>query len=232
MNQESAKSASNLHLTLPENTHGRDFVVSDIHGYRSLLDEQLEVLGFNPSADRVISVGDIIDRGPESEACLELLNEPWFWCIKGNHEQMFIDVMEGFEVNQWSQWLVNGGSWIVDIPEHSLKKWTENLSNLPVTLTIPSQGQTVGFCHAEFPASSWEERHQMESSAYADILWGRSRLRRGITRAIQDIDWVFSGHTIVPEVTILGNSVFIERGAYIGNPLTIIDLADWLNSQP
>ncbi|MGL9724118.1 metallophosphoesterase [Sodalis sp. (in: enterobacteria)] len=33
-------------------------------------------------------LGDLIDRGPQSEACLPLLENPWFRSVRGNHEQM------------------------------------------------------------------------------------------------------------------------------------------------
>lgn len=64
---------------LTENTCGRDFVVGDLHGYYTPLMQRLEELHFEPSCDRVLAVGDLIDRGPDSVRCLELLKEPWFF---------------------------------------------------------------------------------------------------------------------------------------------------------
>lgn len=59
-------------LRLPSNTKGRDLVIGDIHGhyddFRRLLDEA----EFNPSIDRVLCTGDLVDRGPDSfEECAE-----------------------------------------------------------------------------------------------------------------------------------------------------------------
>lgn len=59
------------------------WVVSDIHGcYQWLLDE-LKRRRFNPYEDLLISVGDLIDRGPDSVKCLQLINEKWFRAVRG-----------------------------------------------------------------------------------------------------------------------------------------------------
>ena len=49
-----------------QNTVGRDFAVGDIHGCFTELQRGLEAIGFDPSTDRLFSVGDLVDRGPES----------------------------------------------------------------------------------------------------------------------------------------------------------------------
>lgn len=54
------------------------WVVSDIHGcYHPLMDE-LKQRHFNPYEDLLISVGDLIDRGPESVKSLQLIRENGF----------------------------------------------------------------------------------------------------------------------------------------------------------
>lgn len=64
------------------------WVVGDIHGEYQLLQSRLHQLSFFPETDLLISVGDNIDRGPESLDVLRLLNQPWFISVKGNHEAM------------------------------------------------------------------------------------------------------------------------------------------------
>lgn len=48
------------------NEVGKDFIVGDIHGCLDQLKFQLSVTGFDKSKDRLFSVGDLIDRGPDS----------------------------------------------------------------------------------------------------------------------------------------------------------------------
>ena len=90
------------------------WVVSDIHGcYQWLLDE-LKRRRFNPYEDLLISVGDLIDRGPDSVKCLQLIDEKWFRAVRGNHEQMAIDSVEN---NDFALWLMNGGSWFSQLDD-------------------------------------------------------------------------------------------------------------------
>jgi serine/threonine protein phosphatase 1 len=51
-------------LKRPRNEAGRDFVVGDIHFKTADLQRGLRSLDFDSKVDRVIGVGDLIDRGP------------------------------------------------------------------------------------------------------------------------------------------------------------------------
>ena len=77
-------------VTHSANAQGRDFVVGDLHGCRSMLDGLLEKVSFDKDRDRLFSVGDLIDRGPDSVGCLKLLREPWCFSVLGNHEAMLL----------------------------------------------------------------------------------------------------------------------------------------------
>lgn len=72
----------------PANTLGRDFVVGDLHGCVDVLRALLHDVRFDPARDRLFSVGDLVDRGPASEAALELLDRPWCHVVRGNHEEV------------------------------------------------------------------------------------------------------------------------------------------------
>jgi serine/threonine protein phosphatase 1 len=73
---------------LPENTQGRDFVVGDIHGMTSLLGKILQHVEFDKTKDRLLSVGDLVDRGHDNFGALKLLDQPWFHAVLGNHEDL------------------------------------------------------------------------------------------------------------------------------------------------
>ena len=68
-------------LKVPRNEQGRDFAVGDVHGCFTRLQDSLGRMGFDASRDRLFSVGDLVDRGPESEAALEWLAQPWFFAV-------------------------------------------------------------------------------------------------------------------------------------------------------
>jgi len=106
---------------LPENSLGRDFVVGDLHGCFDLLERLLDRVSFDPGCDRLFSVGDMIDRGTDSLRCLQLLAEPWFYAVQGNHELMMLNFFlpylvsgrqESLEDDGESDFLMFGGAWV------------------------------------------------------------------------------------------------------------------------
>lgn len=76
---------------VPPNLDGRDFVVGDLHGCFDELSKLLNYVKFDTSRDRLFSTGDLIDRGPKSLECLNLLNEKWFFAVLGNHEDLILN---------------------------------------------------------------------------------------------------------------------------------------------
>jgi hypothetical protein len=95
--------------TLDANFLGRDFVIGDLHGAYTAFEYLLDTIKFNPAVDRMISVGDMVDRGPDSLKCLSLLHKPWFHSVLGNHEQMMLEKFNGGW--QGAYWYRNGGVW-------------------------------------------------------------------------------------------------------------------------
>jgi len=64
----------------------RTIVVGDIHGCYDELEDLLAAVGFD-SDDRLISVGDLITKGPKSrEVLLRFMSEPRFNAVIGNHD--------------------------------------------------------------------------------------------------------------------------------------------------
>ena len=64
----------------------RTFVVSDAHGYPGLIANALEHGAFRPGEDGFVYAGDLLDRGPDSEGCLELVERLATEVLFGNHE--------------------------------------------------------------------------------------------------------------------------------------------------
>ncbi len=62
----------------------RIVVVSDVHGCLEELDELL--LKVDHKGSRLVFVGDLLDRGPDSIGVLRRVQELRAMCVKGNHE--------------------------------------------------------------------------------------------------------------------------------------------------
>jgi len=199
-----------MHKAFIINTKGIDYFVGDIHGHYSLLIEQLKQLNFNFNNDRLFAVGDIIDRGDESEQCLELLIEPWFNSTLGNHEHLFL---QGFETySSWQLLIDNGGSW--------LEKWlnkTEKLLawghliriQMPLAITVETPYGTIGVVHADAP-KAWGE---FENRAVEDIhpyIWNRL-VSNGMSKAkVKGVDAVFHGHNQVEKPFLVNNQLWAD----------------------
>ena len=66
--------------------NGRTIVVGDIHGCYDELIDLLEAAAFGPE-DRVVSVGDLITKGPKDREVLQLfMTDPRFSTVIGNHD--------------------------------------------------------------------------------------------------------------------------------------------------
>ena len=149
------------------------WVVSDIHGCYQWLMDELKRRHFNPYEDLLISVGDVIDRGPDSIKCLQLMNEKWFRAVRGNHEQMAIDSLDN---NDFALWTMNGGIWFTRL-EHTQQQLALTLLNacreLPHIIEITCANGLNVIAHADYPAA--EYRWQKPVSA-RHVLWDRDRL--------------------------------------------------------
>jgi serine/threonine protein phosphatase 1 len=76
----------------------RKFAISDIHGAKKTFLALLDKLQFS-TTDELYLLGDYIDRGPDSKGVID-----YIWklqqegykvaCLRGNHEQMVIDICE------------------------------------------------------------------------------------------------------------------------------------------
>jgi len=65
----------------------RQLVVGDIHGCYEELAALLDKAGIS-EADEIVSIGDLIDRGPDSPAVLDFFQTaPNAWSLFGNHER-------------------------------------------------------------------------------------------------------------------------------------------------
>jgi len=68
---------------------GRTLFIGDVHGCYHELVELLERSGHRRE-DRVVMLGDLVNKGPEVVRCLEFVWRSGFECLLGNHEAHFL----------------------------------------------------------------------------------------------------------------------------------------------
>ncbi|MGQ4810010.1 Serine/threonine-protein phosphatase 1 [Candidatus Entotheonellaceae bacterium PAL068K] len=76
-----------------------DYAIGDIHGYLDKIRRLLDVLHYDPAADRLIFLGDYIDRGPDSQGVINLMlrlqqENPHNIFLMGNHEDNFLTYVQ------------------------------------------------------------------------------------------------------------------------------------------
>lgn len=193
---------------------GRDFVVGDLHGCVDALRYLLREIVFDPTCDRLFSVGDLIDRGSQSEEALALLDKPWFFPVLGNHEEALCLVAEG--MMQQAAWNALGGQWGQSLPAHVLAAYARRLRTLPLVRVVGSGSRCFNVLHAEFfgddamlHAGDFSERERQQ------ILWGRElALGRGVAGQQAGLSPTYCGHTPMREIGRIGAQIFIDTGAF------------------
>ena len=86
------------------------WVVGDIHGHLRTLRALIHRLNLQEE-DRVVLLGDMIDRGPDSAGVVEYVRQhPQIIAIKGNHEQMAIQSLQATNIELDSVWMAKGGA--------------------------------------------------------------------------------------------------------------------------
>ncbi|HXU08521.1 MAG TPA: metallophosphoesterase [Blastocatellia bacterium] len=88
------------------------YVIGDIHGRLELLERLLQNVPWDVAHDKIVFLGDLIDRGADARGVVERVialakGNPNIVVLRGNHEQMLLDCLDYGDL----QWLIpeNGG---------------------------------------------------------------------------------------------------------------------------
>lgn len=215
------------------NSEGRDFVVGDIHGMFRALDYKLIEVGFNPEVDRLFSVGDLVDRGPDSIEFDRWLQKPWFHAVKGNHEQMMVDAVGEYEdtsnPNAGRLHYINGGDWLYGLPTVEQQCYAVIGDDLPLAIEVETRHGLVGIVHAECPLQDWnlfKGLFESNEHYFTQIaLWSRMKISQQDDSDCAGLYKLYVGHSVVNEITELGNTVYIDTGAcFRGGKLSIVQI--------
>ncbi|MEN8162285.1 MAG: metallophosphoesterase family protein [Myxococcota bacterium] len=217
------------------------YAIGDIHGELAKLERLLATLPL-AARDRLVFLGDYVDRGPDSAGVVSRLLElrQCHDCVflLGNHESMFLDFLgwKGASYFGGDAFLVNGGDrtlasygWFGERAEPGKRP------DLPPAhadffreLHLHHQEGDYLFVHAglaERGLRSGDLAYALRMSRPEDLLWNRSTYdvphNLGCT--------VVYGHTPNRDFSVRWNEPFsigIDTGATYGGPLTAIRLPD------
>jgi hypothetical protein len=112
---------------------GRTVIVGDVHGCRRELEALLDRIGFT-TGDRLVFVGDLIARGPDSLGVLDVARRTGAVIVRGNHEEklltwradrshplgrIHLEVAESLRDVDWT--LLETAPYSYDLPEHAAR---------------------------------------------------------------------------------------------------------------
>ena len=89
--------------------------IGDVHGRADLLEALLEEVTSAPERRRVVFLGDIVDRGPDSRLALKLVAQELeassqSFLLLGNHEELMLKFLdERHKGGPFHIWMQNGG---------------------------------------------------------------------------------------------------------------------------
>jgi serine/threonine protein phosphatase 1 len=206
--------------------NGDLYVIGDLHGCLAPLQRLLEHLEPDLHQDRLLFVGDYIDRGPDSRGVVDYIlglkaryPAENIICLKGNHEVMFLDFLAGKDRQLF---LMNGG--LNTLRDYWGEGWDEQSE-----LVLPLD-------HARF-YQELQLFYEIE-----DYIFVHGGLKPGVPLAEQvdeDLCWirgefiastedfgrrVIFGHTPFKQPLVLPNKIGIDTGLVYGNFLTCLKL--------
>lgn len=225
---------------LPSVPDGRRYyAIGDIHGrldlYEALIAAIDAEIAQEPALDhRVIVLGDLVDRGPDSAGVVERTRQ-WQQArnvrvLAGNHEEMFLAAFEKPEALR--HFLKHGGRETVLSYGFSTRQLAEMslediFAHLPQIVPQEARDYIAGFetiigaGDYVFVHAGIDPTRPLSEQKRSDLLWIRERFLKH-EGPLEKV--VVHGHTIFPNVMDCGNRIGIDTGAFRSGVLTAIVL--------
>jgi serine/threonine protein phosphatase 1 len=183
--------------------------IGDIHGCP---EELLEVLDLTKEYKdhKYVFLGDYIDRGPDSEAVINILKNLDAIFLLGNHDLMLVE-----QIKRWGDRYFGDSFLRTKITKASVD-W---LMNVPIPVY---ESNTYIFVHAGFNIEK-----DIKNQTLHDYLWSREQ---GNYYELTD-KIVIHGHTIVEKPITVGNRININTGCGSKGRLTAVVLPEMIYYQ-
>jgi serine/threonine protein phosphatase 1 len=204
------------------------YAIGDIHGQLQALERLLDKVNPDLQQDQLVFMGDYIDRGPDPKGVVDyvlrlqsLAPPDQVICLKGNHEAMFLNFLQGEEI---SLFLFNGGrSTILDY-------WGENWEQLDELVLPPDHEKFYRELRLYYETAEFLFVHggikpgvPLEDQEEEDLLW----IRGEFIASLEDCPKrVVFGHTPFRLPLVMPNKIGIDTGAAYGNVLTCLKLPE------
>jgi hypothetical protein len=212
----------------------RTIIVGDVHGCRSELEGLLDRVAF-ASGDRLVFVGDLVARGPDSLGVLDVVRTTGAIVVRGNHEQKLLDWRHARAA--WMHGEAAAKPPIGRMHRDLARKlrpvdWTL-LETSPLFLELPEHGARV--VHAgllpgvAFEAQSPQTLMRIRTVRVAGPKRGRARPKATHVlwgAAYEGPPQVVFGHNAAPGLQLHAWATGLDTGCVYGGRLTAMVLAE------
>ena len=197
--------------------------IGDIHGcYELLLDLVERSVMFDPDEDRLVFLGDYLDRGANSKEVVDYVSglkkhyPGQIVLLKGNHEDLALRAMlcigdEEACTHARMLWYLNGGQATVN-SFRGIEKARQTLIPFIGSLELYHETEEHIFVHAGIPYGK-----SPETASSDEILWDRSYSYNGRKTLIV-------GHSPKSKIERLKNIISLDTGAYMTGKLSGYDV--------
>ena len=180
-------------------------VISDIHGNLPALKAVLALLD-GEGCDEIIHTGDIVDIGPYSRECLDLLlSRRDVTCLLGNHDRDFM--LNQTQVRNLSHVPAQHKQQVFDTLTDTHR---QRVSKFPLYVTRVCGGDNLMFCHYAFKSDC--NYAASDSQVFHTIAIPPSAQAFDVMFADVDADAVFFGHKHEP-CDIRGKRLYVDVGS-------------------
>ncbi len=199
---------------------GRLIAIGDVHGRLAKLEDLLGQI--QPRADdRLVFLGDYVDRGPDSYEVVERLialrrELPRTVLLRGNHEAFLLALFREPVHGQRQVWLERDGGRATIASYQAAGQYPIVHRDFFESLPLTFETERFFFCHAGV-----RPRIALDRQREDDLLTIREPF---LSSNANFGKVVVHGHTVVAHPQVLTNRINLDTGAGEGGPLTALDL--------
>jgi putative phosphoesterase len=162
-------------------------IFADVHGHLHELQKTLTLLE-TLQVDKIVCLGDLVDKGKQSNAVISLMREREIICIQGNHDKK-------------AQFM-----WLAHHEEALTGNSLDYLESLPETLSFTWAEVTLFLCHE----NPWKDTSIYVFPTRPTALF--EEVAAAVTEQV-----IIMGHTHHPMCVAVGDKILINPGSIYGN---------------
>ncbi len=217
----------------------RTVVVGDVHGCRVELDALLDRIEF-ASGDRLVFVGDLVARGPDSLGVLDIVRRTGALVVRGNHEEKLLEwraartawlhgkaaakppmgkmhreLARSLRPVDWA--LLEATPFRVDLPEHGLAVVHAGvIPGIPLDMQRPETLMRIRTVRAK-PTGRPKKKSKKEKGKGEHVLWGS---------VYEGPPQIVFGHNAAPGLQLHRWATGLDTGCVYGGRLTAMVLSE------